>query len=133
MIANFSTPVAIDAVPERMLDVELALEYWRYLKYRFETYNETLMAIVITAQLAWLADEPDPEAVIKFNIKHGNKSLRPIDNYGHEQYKLIPSGERYAVRASRASRTDKTKPISDTVMAPRSQFKFGKGRPAAHL
>lgn len=133
MIANFSTAIPISAVPDSLVEFEIALKYWEYLKFRFKSYGEVLTAEVIAAQLAWLAAEPDPKAVLIHTLAHGNKSLRPIDNYGHEQYKLIPSGERYAVRASRASRTDKTKPISDTVMAPRSQFKFGKGRPAAHL
>ncbi len=127
-IAQYSTPVAIDAVPVRMLDVDLALEYWRYLKYRFETYGETLNAEVIAAQLAWLADEPNPLAVIKFNIKHGNKSLRLLDNYGIEQYKKFKPNLRYAVRASRATRSDTSQPIGDTVLAPRSQLKIGQSR-----
>ncbi|MBK9248779.1 MAG: hypothetical protein IPM69_11845 [Ignavibacteria bacterium] len=130
LIANFSTPVAIEAVPDKMLEVDLALEYWRYLKYRFESYGETLMAEVITAQLAWLSDEPDPKAVLEFNIHHGNKSLRLIDKYGIEQYKKFKPNLRYAVRASRATRSDTSKPIGDTVLAPRSQLKIGQSRPS---
>lgn len=111
----------LDEIPDRQATFDFVFNYWKYLKFRKEYYNEVLSGNVIKAQIRWLADEPDPISILAITIHNKIKNLRPIDSYGKKQYKLIPTKERYAFRCHRADRQGTKAEINDTVFAPRGQ------------
>ena len=121
-VATLSSHIPAESVPATLLTVEFAVAYSTYHFYRKLTYNEVLHEKTIQAQLAWLADEPDPIAPILFALDNGNKSLRPIDPWARQQYRLHKPAERYAIRVHRADRTIGRSTIHDTVYAPRTEL-----------
>lgn len=121
-ISTISSHIPAESVPATLLTVEFAVAYSTYHFYRKITYNEVLHEKTIQAQLAWLADEPDSIAPILFALDNGNKSLRPIDPWARQQYRLHKPAERYAIRVHRADRTIGRSTIHDTVYAPRTEL-----------
>lgn len=112
------TPVC--AIPDVLCCDETAKAILSYAFRRFASYKEILTSDCWEHSLRFLADEPNPVAVIEQSLNDGGKLFRqffPIPDSGYPR--LHPSA-RFAMRTSRKLRSDKLNYV-ETVLIPRSR------------
>lgn len=121
-IAALTDGVTFADIPEKLRTVEFADIWSRYIIDRENIRGEKLQTDTVLFILEFLKYEPDPIACVDYAHRHGNKSIRPIDEIGWRYYKSLKAKDRYAQRTSRRTREHTGQKITDTVYKPRPMF-----------